>query len=137
MSIKPGAHGNTPAQKRLWRVVSEKYRQDDWNTYGPHCAVCGAFLETWEHGQLGHFHRYSLCNGWFKYERRNMAMICAGCNMNDGGLTSFKFAEALRIRYGEDIILWIEQENQRHRGEKLEDWMIVDYAATVDPSRVY
>ncbi len=134
--IPYGSHGSTPAQKRLWKVVSDTYREEDWETFGPNCPICNRHLESWKDGQLGHFHRYSLCHGWFKYERRNLAMICAGCNINDGGLTSFKFAEVLRMRFGEDTILWIEQENQRYKGSKLETWQCVDYVAKIAPHLV-
>lgn len=137
-SIKPGAHGKSLAQKRLWRVISETYREYDYNTFGPNCPCCGIYLERWQDGQLGHWQRYSLCNGWFKYERRNLALICAGCNMSDDAITLWKLGETLKMRYGEDILLWIEQENKasHNKGVKQEVWMCVDYASRVAPHRV-
>lgn len=137
-SIKVGAHGKTPAQKKLWRVVSETYREHDYNTYGPNCPCCGIHLERWQDGQLGHWQRYSLCNGWFKYERKNLALICAGCNMSDDAITLWKLGETLKMRHGEDILLWIDLENKasHNKGVKQEVWMCVDYASRIAPHRV-
>ncbi len=134
-SIKPGSHGKTTHQKRLWRVISETYREQDWNNYGPHCPCCGIYLNSWKDGQLGHWLRYSLCNGWMKYERANLALICSGCNVSDDAITLHKLGETLRIRYGDDILQWIEEENERpeNRGVKQELWMCVDYAARIAP----
>lgn len=136
-AIKPGAHGQTPAQKRLWRVVSEKYRQDDWNTHGPYCVSCGGYLEDWRSGQLAHYKAWANCHGWFKFERKNLALSCGRCNKINDGFVAEKFRQELRRRYGDNVIDWIQQENLRHQGEKLETWALVDYAAKVDPSRVY
>ena len=137
-AIKPGAHGKTPHQKKLWRVVSETYRKEDWTNYGPNCPCCGTYLESWKDGQLGHWLRYSLCNGWFKYERMNLALICSGCNMSDDAITLNKLGETLKFRHGEDVLLWIEKTNQdpKYRGNKQELWMCVDYAAKVAPHLV-
>lgn len=137
-SIKVGAHGKTPAQKKLWRVVSETYREYDYNTYGPNCPCCGIHLERWQDGQLGHWLRYSLCNGWFKYSRENLALICSGCNMSDDAITLWKLGETLKMRHGEDILLWIDLENKavHNKGVKQEVWMCVDYASRIAPHRV-
>jgi hypothetical protein len=136
-AIPTGAHGSTPAMKRAWKVLSDTYRQEDYKIYGGRCPICNNAVEDWKYLQLGHFHRYSLCNGWFKLERRNLLGICAGCNYNDGGLTSFKFAERLKQRWGEDVILWIEIENQNCRNTKMETWALVDYVAKLRPDLVY
>lgn len=138
MAIKPGAHGNSPAQKRIWRVVSETYRQQDWEEFGPYCPCCGVYLESWRDGQLGHWLRYSLCNSWFKYCRENLALICAGCNMKDDALTLYKLSETLKFRYGEDVLLYIETQNNsiENRGKKIEVWMAVDYVARLRPDLV-
>lgn len=135
-AIKPGSHGSTPAQKRLWRVVSETYRKEDWENYGHHCPCCGKHLAHWSEGQLGHWLRYSLCNSFFKYERRNLALICAGCNMKDDAITLKKLGETLQLRHGADILDWIEITNKDYTGQKQEVWMCVDYAAKVAPDLV-
>jgi len=134
--IPPGSHGNNPALKRAWKAISDLYRQEDFLLYQGHCPICHTHIERWQDLQLGHFHRYSLCNSWFKLERRNLLGICAGCNINDGGLTSFKFAERLKQRYGEDIILWIELENKTYVGKKMEAWALVDFVARLRPELV-
>lgn len=134
--IKPGGHGNTPAQKRLWRVVSETYRQEDIDRWGAFCPCCGKPFETYHDAQLGHWLRYSLCNSWMKFERVNLAAICPGCNYLDDAITLQKLGEALRLRYGEDTLLFIEQENLRMRGKKIETWAIVDYVARLRPDLV-
>lgn len=134
--IKPGGHGNTPAQKRLWRVVSETYRQEDIARWGAFCPCCGKPFETYHDAHLGHWLRYSLCNSWMKFERVNLAAICPGCNYLDDAITLQKLGEALKFRYGEDTLLFIEQENLRMRGKKMETWAIVDYVARLRPDLV-
>lgn len=135
-AVKPGSHGQTPAQKRLWRIVSETYRKEDFDLYGNQCPCCGSVFGHWRDGQLGHWLRYSLCNSWFKYERVNLALICAGCNMKDDAVTLKKLGETLQMRYGSEVLDYIEHENQRYRGIKLETWKVVDYAARVAPHLV-
>lgn len=134
--IPYGSHGSTPAQKRLWKVLSDTYRQEDFELYQGRCPICNKPVEDWNHLQLGHFHRWSLCNSFFKFARENLLGICASCNIHDGGLTSYKFAERLKQKYGEDHLLWIEQENQRWVGKKMETWALVDYVAKVRPDLV-
>ena len=134
--IKPGAHGSTPSQKRLWRIVSETYRKEDWEKYGAMCPLCKDPIYTWQDGQLGHFHPWGACHSWFKFERKNLALICAGCNMNDSGFTAVRFADVLKRRYGDDILTWIERTNQTFAGIKMQEWELVDYAARVAPHLV-
>lgn len=93
-------------------------------------------MQSWEGGQLGHWLRYSLCNGFFKYERVNMAMICAGCNFKDDAVTLKKLGETLQLRHGGDVLEFIDSENQRLRGSKMEAWAIVDYIARLRPDLV-
>jgi len=135
--IKPGAHGSTPSQKRLWRIVSETYREEDWSR-SPHCRTCFTHLPSWKDGQLGHFKAYSLCNGMFKYHRRNLALQCAPCNANfhKDNVIGARFIDYLRAMYGEDILRWLEKENLKHAGEKVEDWHAVDCVSTLRPDIV-
>lgn len=131
-------HGNTTAQKRLWRVITDTYRKEEWEMYGPFCPVCGQSLPDWRDGQMLHWFRYSLCNSWLKWERRNMIFGCRDCNLKDDEITNWKISELLRLRYGEDILLWIEQENLRLQQArlKIETWHIVDYVARLRPDLV-
>lgn len=135
MAIKPGSHGNTPTQKRVWRVVSETYRKDDFGIC-QFCPCCGHKFETWEEGQLGHWLRYSLCKGWMKYERTNLALICAGCNMKDDAITLKKLGEHLQMLYGEDVLDYIDITNRKAKPVKMEDWQLVDYVAKLRPDLV-
>lgn len=134
-AIKPGSHGSTPSQKRLWRVVSETYREADWKEW-PHCRGCGKQLASWKDGQLGHFKRYSLCNAWMKVERKNLLTICAACNFIDDGPVYAAMAIHLEEKYGPDIIEWIEDQNLKMKGQKMQEWAIVDYAARIAPHLV-
>lgn len=136
IALKPGSHGYTPSQKKYWKALSDFYRQEDFEKYNGRCPICQRSVDDWTYLQLGHFHRYSLCNGWMKFERKNLLGICAGCNQNDGGLTSIKFANALKAKYGEDIIDWIETENEKHRGEKIHEWELVDKLSQLRPDLV-
>jgi hypothetical protein len=129
-------HGRGAVQKRAWRVISQTYREQDWILHGPLCPCCGKYLSHWKEGQLGHWLRYSLCNGFFKYDRINMAMICAGCNYKDDAVTLKRLGETLQKRFGFNVLTLIEQENQSYRGQKMEDWAIVDYIARLRPDLV-
>lgn len=132
--IKAGAHGNSSAQKKLWTVVSETYRKADCEEFGSFCPVCGLYFDSWKDSQLGHWLRYSTCNAWFKYERKNLMALCRGCNIKDDAVVLRRMGKELQRRYGKDVLTWIEMENQRHRGEKVEEWMCVDYSLTVCPA---
>ena len=97
---------------------------------------CSKRLDDWHDGQLAHFKRYSVCNSWFKFARINLALSCPGCNQNDDGLVGFRFGEELKRRHGDDVIERIEAENLKYRGQKMEEWQIVDKVATLRPDLV-
>lgn len=128
--ITPGSHGNTPSQKRLWRVVSEYVRQRDWNRYKC-CTVCSTYLPDWKDGDCGHYRAWSVSNGFFKYELTNLALLCKSCNRLSDGVIGHKFGEALKRRYGQDHLAWIEEENKKHHGEKMEEWDLVALAEKI------
>lgn len=136
-AIPYGSHGSTPAQKRLWWVISQTYRKDDWEQYDQRCGSCGKQLDHWQDGDLAHFKKYSVCNGWFKFERKNLALSCKGCNRLDDGVVGHAFGEELKRRYGANHIKWIEEENLKHRGKKIETWEVVDIVAKLRPDLVY
>jgi len=135
-SIKAGSHGNNPAQKKHWRVVSETYRKEDFEKYHGKCVSCETRLERWEDGQLAHFKAWSVCNSWFKYERKNLALSCPNCNRLSDGVIGVNFARELQKRHGEDILFWIEAENLKYRGVKMEVWEHVDKVAKLRPDLV-
>lgn len=135
-SLPLGSHGSSPAQKKYWKVVSETYRKEDFEKYNGKCVSCPARLERWQDGQLAHFKAWSVCNSWFKYERKNLALSCPNCNRLSDGLTGLKFAQELQRRHGHDILDWIETENLKYRGQKLEVSECVDKTAQLRPDLV-
>lgn len=138
-AIKPGAHGQTPAQKRLWRVVSEYVRKRDYELYGG-CVSCGVKFERWEDGQAGHWLPYSLCNSFYKFDPTfNISLQCAACNTSlyrSGAHVGHAMGEELKRRFGENVLELIKEDNLRFKGKKMELWQIVDFAMRLDPSRV-
>lgn len=125
-SLKPGSHGNTPAQKKYWKVVSDTYRKEDFERYGGKCVSCPTRLERWEDGQLAHYKAWSVCNSFFKYERKNLALSCPNCNRLSDGIVGHNFGEELKRRHGDKILDWIQSENEKYRGQKMEVWEIVE-----------
>ena len=71
-----------------------------------------------------------------KYDRRNLAMICAGCNMKDDAITLKKLGETLQFRYGADVLDEIEHTNRLAKPTRMEAWQIVDYVANLRPDLV-
>ena len=125
-SLKLGSHGNTPAQKKYWGVVSETYRKEDFEKYHGKCVSCPTVLERWQDGQLAHYKAWSVCNSWFKYERKNLALSCPNCNRLSDGNIGHAFGEELKRRHGKNHLNWIETENLKYRGQKMEVWQIVE-----------
>lgn len=123
-SIKGGAHGQTPAQKKYWRLISIAVRVEDFELYGT-CASCYKQFETWGESQAGHWKAWSVCHGFFKYERKNLAGQCAYCNHSADGEVSDNLINTLIQRNGPGTKEWIKSENEKHRGEKMEVWEIV------------
>lgn len=136
-SITLGSHGNNPAQKRHWKVVSDTYRKADWEKYNGKCVSCETRLERWEDGQLAHYKAWSVCNSFFKYERKNLALSCPNCNRLSDGVVGTRFAIELQKRHGKDILDWIETENLKYRGIKMEKHEHVDKVAKLRPDLVY
>lgn len=135
-SLPLGSHGSSPAQKKLWKVISDTYRKEDWEKYNGKCVSCETRLERWQDGQLAHFKAWSVCNSWFKFERKNLALSCPNCNRLSDGMVGLKFAQELQRRHGHDILEWIEIENLKYRGQKLEVSICVDNVAQLRPDLV-
>lgn len=135
-SIPLGSHGNNPAQKKYWKVVSETYRKEDFEKHNGKCVSCPAHLERWQDGQLAHFKAWSVCNAWFKYERKNLALSCPNCNRLSDGVIGHNFSQELKRRHGEDITDWIEAENLKYRSQKMEVWQIVEKVSQLRPDLV-
>lgn len=134
--IKPGGHGSTPAQKRLWRVVSEFVRRRDFELYGT-CVSCFHRFENWQEAQAGHWLPYSLCNSFYKFDPTfNIAAQCSACNSNlhrSGAHIGHAMGEELKRRHGQGVLEVIQSDNLRFRGMKMETWAIVDYVARLRP----
>lgn len=124
--IKPGSHGNTPTQKRFWRVISCFVRQRDFIEQKGCCVSCDTTLQRWQDGDAAHFKRFSVCNSYFKFNPDNVALSCKNCNRNDDGVVGHAFGEELKRRYGRDHLDWIEEENLKYKGIKLETHKIVE-----------
>lgn len=123
-------HGNTLAQRKLWKLTSDMVRKEEWEKYGT-CVSCHRKIDNWQDGQCGHFKAWSACNGFFKFERKNLALQCGYCNFIDDGVIGTAFGEELKRRYGKKHLEWIEKENIKHTGERLDDVSVVEMAATL------
>lgn len=135
-AIKAGSHGNTPAQKKYWKVVSEHVRKSDFDKYSGKCVSCNTVLSDWREGDCAHWRAWSLCNAWMKYELKNLALSCKGCNRASDGAIGYHFGEELKRRHGDNILSWIESENEKYRGQKMEVWEIVDKVSQLRPDIV-
>jgi hypothetical protein len=129
--LPPGAsHGSNAHQKRLWRLVSEYVRQRDFKKYGC-CVSCNKRFGAWNEGQAGHFKAWSVCNGMFKFNVDNLALICSNCNFVSDGVVNARFADEMRRRYGHDYVEWVDAQNKTHQGTKMDLPEIVSYAEEV------
>jgi len=135
-SIKLGSHGSSPTQKKLWTVVREKYLQEDFIQFQGKCVTCNTRFDRWQDSQLAHYKAWSVCNSFFKYERKNLRMSCSNCNRLSDGVIGKRFADALVAQYGADHLDWIETENLKYRGQKLEEHILVGMAEKIDPLRI-
>jgi len=124
-SIPPGSHGSNPTQKRYWKVVSNLVRQRDFNTYRGKCVSCSTRLGSWQEGQAAHYKAFSICNSYFKFNEKQIALSCAFCNHRADGAIGYAFGEELKRRYGAEHLDWIEKENRKYHGKKMEDYEIV------------
>jgi len=126
MTIPVGSHGNSPTQKRYWKVISNFVRQRDFNKYNGRCVSCKVKLERWQDGQAAHFRAWGACNSYFKFHPDNCALSCSFCNHIDDGVIGHNFGVELKRRYGDKHLNWIEKENNKYRGIKLENQEIVE-----------
>lgn len=135
-SLKPGSHGNTPSQKKAWKVVSDYVRERDFKKYGGKCISCDRILERWEDGQAAHYFPWSVLNGLAKYDVNNIALSCAICNYGSGANIGYAFGNELKRRYGDGILSEIASLNKSYRGKKMEEWDLVDFIARLRPDLV-
>ncbi len=127
-SIPIGSHGSNPVQKRLWKLTSDYVRIFNFYTYGNKCVSCNERFESWKHLQGGHYKTWGASNSYAKYNLLNIASQCAKCNHNGGGDIGYAFGIELKRRHGDDILERIEIEDQRHRGAKMENIILVQIA---------
>jgi hypothetical protein len=129
-SLKLGTHGNNPTQKRFWTLISAFTRQRDYKKYG-RCVSCEARLSRWQDYHGGHYKPYGASNSYAKYSLLNVHAQCPGCNMalkHSDATVGHAFAKTLVKRYGEDHLDKIEQENNLHRGKKMENAELIRLA---------
>lgn len=120
-SLRYGSHGSTPIQKKAWAYISDMVRQSDFRTYGGKCVSCPRYLTDWRDGDCAHFVSWSVCNGMFRYNTRNLALSCRPCNAFNNSSIGYEFAEELKRRHGPDIITDLYAENASYHGTKLHD----------------
>lgn len=131
--LPTGSHGSTPSQKKAWKVVSDYVRERDWNE-SKYCRDgCGTFIENWKDADCGHFKSWSVCHGLFKYELKNLALQASNCNRRSDGVVGYGLANYLIHKYGSDHLEWIERENEKYRGKKIEEWELVEMVAKLRP----
>ena len=135
-SLKPGSHGSTPSQKKAWKVVSDYVRERDFKKYHQ-CVSCDRVFMSWQEGQAGHYRPWGSCNSWMKFCVDNIALQCASCNgPMSGADTGYRFGEEMKRRYGAKHLEWIEKENEKYRGKKIEEWELVEFIARLRPDLV-
>ena len=128
-SIPLGSHGNSPTQKRYWKVISDFVRQRDFEKYKGRCVSCDHRFESYKEAQGGHFLPWGACNSYFKFDISNVHAQCSTCNYElkkSHAEVGHAFGEELKRRYGEKHLDWIEKENNKWRGVKLEDHIMVE-----------
>jgi len=135
-ALKPGSHGSTPSQKKAWKVVSDYVRERDWNE-SKYCRDgCGTLIENWKDADCGHYKAWSSCNGLFKYELKNLCMQSSNCNRKSDGVVGHGLALYFMQKYGQKHLGWIEKENEKYRGQKIEEWELVEIVALLRPDLV-
>lgn len=133
MSIPYGSHGSTPTQKRYWKATSDFIRKRDFEKYGGKCVSCPRILADWKDGDCAHFKKYSVCNSWFKFHHTNLALSCKKCNKRDDGVVGHAYGEELKRRHHKAIVDWIETTNRCYKGQKMEQWEIVEKVLEMFP----
>lgn len=135
--LPTGSHGNTPSQKKAWKVVSDYVRERDWKKYMGFCADgCGTRIEDWHNGDCGHYLAWASCNGLFKYELTNLVLQASNCNRRSDGVIGHGLGEELKRRYNDGHLDWIGLENKKYHGKKIEEWELVEMVARLRPDLV-
>lgn len=109
--IPLGSHGNTPTQKRLWRVTSDLVRIKDFMKYGK-CVSCDKRFYSWEESQGGHYKAYAVCRGYTKFNTKNIFGQCKYCNGSfSGHEVGKRFYDEIVRRHGKKRIAEINTYN--------------------------
>jgi hypothetical protein len=89
----------------------------------------GQYLSHWKEGQAGHFKAYSVCNGIFKFDERNIHLQNVNSNYfgdkRGDKAQGYYFGEELKRRYGKKFIEEIEKENRKHINEKVDNELVL------------
>lgn len=106
------AHGSGTLQKRLWRLTSDFVRIRDFYRYKGVCVASGVSIPEWKSGQAGHYISYSVCNGMFKWDTRNIHFQSAISNKLSTRESWQQYEATLIQRYGVQYLSEIEEGNK-------------------------
>lgn len=105
--------------------MSDYVRIYDFYNHGKRCCTCSRVFDNYKEGQAGHFKAYGSCNSYFKFDFYNILLQCNSCNAWGGFDLGDTFKNSLKQRRGEGVLEYIEEENLKQQGQKLEDHVIV------------
>jgi len=101
-------------KKELDRVFSLWVRQRDSVDGRAKCITCGK-LDGWRKLQCGHY--YSRVHLPLRWEEKNTAVQCVGCNVFSQGKGP-EFARYLQKKHGDDVLEYLE--NKKNNKVKLD-----------------
>jgi hypothetical protein len=134
-AIRPHrGHGNGAWEQRLWKLTTDYVRIRDWYKYNGRCVATGEYIPHWKNGTAGHFIRFSVCNGAFKYDPMNIHLQSFNSNLgivddipdieyqwgySPEQETAEAFARELNRRYGRHYTQYLETQNRSMRNSRL------------------
>jgi len=126
-----------PYQKGvLWFFTSLDIRTRDVEKYGT-CISCGKPI-TVETCQAGHYAPAGNCGRDLLFHPLNLHAECPSCNAFDSGHL-IGMRKNLVIRYGENGVLWVEEQYEIYRNSKapVKDWKASEYEELIKQSSSY
>lgn len=120
-----GVHGSGLTQKRLWRLVSDYCRIRDFHRWKV-TVDSGEIITDWHDTDAGHYHAYSVCNGMFKFDERNVHAQSRNGNAWGGASAGHRFAEELVRRYGKAYPRFILEQNARFHGTTVNESKVIE-----------
>lgn len=130
--VPEGLHGSGSLEKRLWRLTSDFCRIRDWHKWEGKCVATGKYLESWNHGQGGHFKSWPKCNNMYKFDPRNIHLQGAQSN-SWGDKDDWKyFEEELTRRYGIEHVRNIEVQNANNPPKRTKEMVMTYIEARIE-----